>query len=119
MGGLLDAPSVGDELAALLADSGDYTWAAATVGSNNAAGYQLASGRPVLAVGGFNGTDPYPTLAQFQHMSTMDRSTTSSVTAACPARATGGSDAGAQIAEWVAENYTAKTVDGVTVYDLS
>jgi hypothetical protein len=31
----------------------------------------------------------------------------------------GGSDAGAQIAEWVAANYTAETVDGVTVYDLS
>ena len=39
---------------------------AAAVGSNNAAGYQLATGAPVMAVGGFNGTDPAPTLAQFQ-----------------------------------------------------
>ena len=39
---------------------------AATVGSNNAAGYQLASGAAVMAVGGFNGTDPSPTLAEFQ-----------------------------------------------------
>jgi hypothetical protein len=33
--------------------------------------------------------------------------------------ATGGSDAGRQIAEWVAENYAAQQVSGVTVYDLS
>ena len=43
-----------------------YTWAAAAMGSNNAAGYQLASGAPVMAIGGFNGTDPAPTLEEFQ-----------------------------------------------------
>ncbi len=43
----------------------EFTWAAAVVGSNNAAGYQLASGAPVMAIGGFNGTDPSPTLEQF------------------------------------------------------
>ena len=51
---------------ALQADAGKYTWAAATVNSNNAAGYQLGSGEPVMAIGGFNGTDPAPTLAQFE-----------------------------------------------------
>ena len=50
----------------LSADAHDFTWAAAAVGSNNAAGYQLASGAPVMAIGGFNGTDPSPTLAEFQ-----------------------------------------------------
>ena len=56
----------------------DYTWAAAVVGSNNAAGYQLASGAPVMAVGGFNGTDPAPTLEEFQHYVAAGGSTTSS-----------------------------------------
>ena len=56
----------------------DYTWVAAAVGSNNAAGYQLATGAPVMAVGGFNGTDPAPTLAQFQADVADRRSTTSS-----------------------------------------
>ena len=51
---------------ALQADAGKFTWAAATVNSNNAAGYQLGSGEPVMAIGGFNGTDPAPTLAQFE-----------------------------------------------------
>ena len=36
------------------------------MGSNNAAGYQLAGGAPVMAIGGFNGTDPSPTLQEFQ-----------------------------------------------------
>ena len=50
----------------LQANAGHYTWVAATVNSNNAAGYQLASGDPVMAIGGFNGTDPAPSLAQFE-----------------------------------------------------
>ena len=47
--------------------AGHYTWVAATVYSNSAAGYQLGSGDPVMAIGGFNGTDPAPTLAQSEH----------------------------------------------------
>ena len=50
----------------LKADASHYTWVAATVNSNSAAGYQLASDEPVMAIGGFNGTDPAPTLAQFE-----------------------------------------------------
>ena len=51
---------------ALQSNASRDTWVAATVNSNNAAGYQLASGEPVMAIGGFNGTDPAPTLAQFE-----------------------------------------------------
>ena len=68
-GGLLGSPTPSTQVVALLQrDAGDYTWAAAAVGSNNAAGYQLATRLPVMAVGGFNGTDPSPTLAQFQQL---------------------------------------------------
>ncbi|MGW1890424.1 ArnT family glycosyltransferase [Streptomyces sp. NPDC002004] len=67
MGGLLDGPSVSARAEAMLKDgAGDYTWTAATVGSQNAASYQLATGTPVMAIGGFNGSDPSPTLAQFK-----------------------------------------------------
>jgi 4-amino-4-deoxy-L-arabinose transferase-like glycosyltransferase len=118
MGGLLDAPTVGDTLAALLRDS-DHRWAAATVGSNNAAGYQLASAKPVLALGGFNGTDPSPTLAQFQTCVRNGQIHYFLGDAGMSSTATGGSDAARQIADWVAENYQATQVDGVTVYDLS
>jgi 4-amino-4-deoxy-L-arabinose transferase-like glycosyltransferase len=119
MGGLLDAPTAGAELVALLADSESYDWAAATVGSNNAAGYQLGSGQPVLALGGFNGTDPAPTLGQFQAYVHNGRVHYFLGDAGMSNTSTGGSDAARQIAEWVAANYDATTVDGVAVYDLS
>src|SRR5688500_6201441 len=67
-GGLLDATTPDAQVVALLQDNAGFKWAAATIGSNNAAGLQLASGQPVMALGGFNGTDPAPTLEQFQEM---------------------------------------------------
>ncbi|MCX5213668.1 glycosyltransferase family 39 protein [Kitasatospora sp. NBC_00240] len=67
MGGLLNGARVDSELAALLKQGADrYTWVAAAVGSQNQASYQLASGEPVMALGGFNGTDPSLTLGAFQ-----------------------------------------------------
>ena len=66
-GGFLNASQSNAALNKLLqANASRYTWAAATVNSNNAAGYQLASGEPIMAIGGFNGTDPAPTLRQFE-----------------------------------------------------
>jgi 4-amino-4-deoxy-L-arabinose transferase-like glycosyltransferase len=119
MGGLLDATTPGEDLVALLRDSDGYRWAAVTVGSNNAAGYQLASGKAVLAAGGFNGTDPSPTLAEFQSYVRTGQIHYFLGDGAMSNTSTGGSDAAAEIAAWVADNYTATTVDGVTVYDLS
>ena len=64
-----------------------YRWTAAAIGANNAAGYQLASGQAIMAIGGFNGTDPTPTLAQFeQYVRRTDRSTTSSPVVVAAAR---------------------------------
>ncbi|WFF04945.1 glycosyltransferase family 39 protein [Micromonospora sp. WMMD1076] len=118
MGGLLDAREPSAEMTALLtADADHYTWVAATVGSNNASGYQLATGRPVMPIGGFNGSDPSPTLAQFQRYVADGR--IHYFLGGGGFRADGGSNASAEIAAWVAENFTATTVDGVTVYDLS
>ncbi|MEV5651137.1 glycosyltransferase family 39 protein [Nocardia sp. NPDC052254] len=53
------------QLAAMLKGT-NATWAAATNGSSAAAGLELASDRAVMAIGGFSGSDPAPTLAQFQ-----------------------------------------------------
>ena len=105
----------------LSADAADYTWTAATVGSDNAAGYQLATGTPVMAVGGFNGTDPSPTLAQFQDdaaKKTIHFFISSKMFGPRGGASSGSRDA-AQIADWVAAHYPAHTVDGVTVYDLA
>lgn len=66
-GGLLNGARVSAEAEkALTTDADEYTWAAAAIGSQNAASYQLASGVPVMPIGGFNGSDPSPTLEQFQ-----------------------------------------------------
>ncbi|WP_410809473.1 glycosyltransferase family 39 protein [Micromonospora sp. 067-2] len=118
MGGLLDTREPSAALRELLQrDSGDYTWAAATIGSNNASGYQLATGRPVMPIGGFNGSDPSPTLAQFQrHVADGD---IHYFVGGGGFRANGGSSASQEISAWVAETFPAQTVDGVTVYDLS
>jgi 4-amino-4-deoxy-L-arabinose transferase-like glycosyltransferase len=117
MGGLLSAPTPGDGLVELLRDNDGFTWAAAAVGSNNAAGYQLGSGEPVMAVGGFNGTDPAPTLEEFQELVRSGRIHYFLGGAMMPAET--GSDAAERIAEWVGENFTATTVDDVEVYDLT
>ncbi|MER6596671.1 glycosyl transferase, partial [Micromonospora purpureochromogenes] len=118
MGGLLDSRAPSAELNALLErDAEDYTWMAATIGSNNASGYQLATGRPVMAIGGFNGSDPSPTLAQFQAYVADGR--IHWFVGGGGFRANGGSSASQEIAAWVAETFESQTVDGVTVYDLS
>jgi hypothetical protein len=100
-------------------DAGDLTWAAAAVGSNTAAGYQLAAGLPVMAVGGFNGTDPSPTLAQFQELVAAKKIHWFVGSAGSDRAQSGGSEAAAAIAVWVQEHYTATTVGGTTLYDLS
>ncbi|MFE0513267.1 ArnT family glycosyltransferase, partial [Streptomyces sp. NPDC058964] len=67
VGGLLNGAGVSSEAKKLLeTDAAEYTWVAASIGSQNAASYQLATGDPVMAIGGFNGTDPSPTPAQFK-----------------------------------------------------
>ncbi|KAA9153619.1 glycosyltransferase family 39 protein [Amycolatopsis acidicola] len=122
MGSLLNTTTPSDALVALLQkDSESYTWAAATVGSNPAASYQLAADVPVMAVGGFNGTDPAPTLAQFQELVKEKKIHyfVGTGTGGSMGGSTSGSDDAERIAEWVAANYTATTVGGTTVYDLT
>jgi hypothetical protein len=118
MGGLLNSTTPSAELVALLkSDAASYTWVAAAVGSNNASGYQLATEEPVMAIGGFNGSDPSPTLAEFQAY--VAAGEIHYFIGSGGFRSNGGSNASSEIASWVAANYTATTVGGVTVYDLS
>jgi 4-amino-4-deoxy-L-arabinose transferase-like glycosyltransferase len=120
-GGFLNATSSNPALTKLLkADASRYTWVAATVNSNSAAGYQLASDEPVMAIGGFNGTDPAPTLAQFeQYVSEGKIHYFISGGGAGGFGRGGTNDDSSKITSWVESHYTAKTVDGTTVYDLT
>ncbi|NUU05194.1 glycosyltransferase family 39 protein [Leifsonia sp. C5G2] len=118
MGGLLDSGTVSSQLSSLLkADASKYTWVAAAVGSNSAAGYQLATQEAVMPIGGFNGSDPSPTLAQFKQY--VAEGKIHYFISGGVGRSNGGSDASSQIASWVEENFTATTVGGVTLHDLT
>jgi hypothetical protein len=102
-------------LASLLkSGSAGYRWAAATVGATSAAPVQLASGVPVLAIGGFNGTDPAPGLAEFQRLVAAG-----DVHYFLAGRGFGGGAGSDQITTWVEQNFTSTTVGTSTVYDLS
>ncbi len=117
-GGLGGNTQVATALTRLLRDgAAGYRWAAATVGSESAAPLQLASGDPVMAIGGFNGSDGAPTLAQFQRL--VAAGEIHYFVGANQASFGGGSGAAAQITAWVRAHFTAETVGGVTVYDLT
>ncbi|HEY0937463.1 MAG TPA: glycosyltransferase family 39 protein [Trebonia sp.] len=117
-GGLLGNTSVSSALVKLLEqDASKYQWVAATVGTQEAAPVELATGGDaVLAIGGFNGTDPSPTLAQWEALVAKGEihyyiGTGSS--------SFGGGTGSSAITSWVAAHYKSETVGGVTVYNLT
>jgi 4-amino-4-deoxy-L-arabinose transferase-like glycosyltransferase len=96
-----------------------YTWAAAAIGSQNAASYQLATGLAVMPIGGFNGSDPSPTLAEFEQDVAAGKLHWFIASGMRGGISNGGSNASAEISAWVEEHFTPQTVGGVTLYDLS
>ena len=127
IGGLLNGSTPSKQLTALLsANASRYSWVAATTGSNSASGYQLATGDPVMAIGGFNGTDPAPTLAEFERYVAEGRihyyiSGGGSLGGGGGAAGQGsnGTSHASQISTWVSTHFTAETVSGVTLYNLT
>jgi 4-amino-4-deoxy-L-arabinose transferase-like glycosyltransferase len=62
-----DAAGTDEALTAfLVANRGDATWLVAVASANQAGPVQLATGMPVMAMGGFMGSDPAPTLDQLK-----------------------------------------------------
>lgn len=116
--GLLSGMTASDKLVDLLRNSGDVRWAAAVTGSQNAASLQLASNASVMPIGGFNASDSSPTLEQFEAYVAAGE-IRYYVLGSIIGRSNGGSDAATAIAEWVEAHFTATTVAGTTVYDLS
>ena len=93
-----------------------------------------------MSLGGFNGSDPYPTLAEFEALVNAGKvhyfiagGTGGPGGGAGTATATGTNDGGAgtnaatsadgssmsAISAWVAAHFTSQTVGGITVYDLA
>ncbi|MFJ8592070.1 ArnT family glycosyltransferase [Streptomyces sp. NPDC093598] len=117
VGGLLNGAGVSAEAKKLLETDADrYTWAAAAIGAQNAASYQLSTGDPVMAVGGFNGTDPSPTPAQFKKYVADGK-----IHYFIASGGMGGSSDGtsSRITSWVEANFKKVTVGSSTFYDLT
>lgn len=96
----------------------EVTWATAVVGSESAANYQLELGRAVMPIGGFDGTDPYPTLEQFRDLVDLKRIGSLTVQNLPPLTAEGRGES-ARIVEWVRSHFAPDTFDGAEFYDLS
>ena len=111
------------------------TWSAAVPSTMAAAGLELSSDTAVIGIGGFTGSDPAPTLAQFQALVAAGK-----VHYLIPAGTsfpagwgTGGRRPGAGrggmhgargatsvlIIAWAQSHFASITVDGQTVYDLT
>lgn len=112
--GDIPVPAVIDRLRQ---DPQSVTWPAAMVGSESAANYQLTSGRAVMPVGGFDGTDPFPTLEQFQDLVHAGR-VGSMVIQKLPPTTLEGHGEAARIVDWVSTHYKAETIDGAQYYAL-
>jgi hypothetical protein len=117
-GGLSGNTQVSSTLTKLLEqDASTYRWIAATEGSQEAAPIELATGGlAVLAIGGFNGSDPAPALAEFESIVAKDEI---HYYVGRGAESFGGGSGSSAIASWVAAHFKAQTVGGVTVYDLT
>lgn len=102
----------------LLANSSNTTWIAAVNSANESAAIQISTGKPVAALGGFNGSDPVLTLAQFKEYVASGKIkyyVTSS-------RGMGGGPGGSsEIVSWIKQNATVVSYGGseYTVYQLS
>ena len=122
-GGLLNASAPSAALVtALQHNASSYRWVAATVGANSAAGYQLGTDDAVMAIGGFNGTDPTPTLAQFEQLVSehaIHYFIAGGRGGFGGGLGGGGSSSSSAITSWVAQHFTSSTVGGITLYDLT
>jgi hypothetical protein len=96
----------------------DARWAAAAVGSFRVSGLELATGKSVMAIGGFAGEDPSPTLAQFRR--DVDKGEVRYFILGDAVGPGPGEDTdAAQITAWVRRTFGPAEVGGVTVYDLA
>ncbi len=102
-----------------LLDATTTRWAAATTSATAASPYILASDKAVMAIGGFTGSDPYPTLAQFQQYVRSGQISYFLSGGRGGFGGFGGRGGGSSaISTWVEANFTATTVGTTTVYDL-
>ena len=102
----------------LLANSSGTTWIAAVNSANESAAIQISTGKPVAALGGFNGSDPVLTLAQFKEYVASGKI---KYYVASSHGMGGGPGGSSEIVNWIKQNATVVNYGGsqYTVYQLS
>ncbi|MCU1515348.1 MAG: glycosyl transferase family 39 [Pseudarthrobacter sp.] len=105
------------EVVGALAGTKDCTWAAASYASQSAARLQLESGRPVMPLGGFAGSDPFPTLDEFK-AKVADGDICYFVEQEALLKVQAADSASTAVSAWVQGHYTAEKLGGTTVYRL-
>jgi 4-amino-4-deoxy-L-arabinose transferase-like glycosyltransferase len=113
MPGRSDSP----ELEALLKGA-DNRWAAAGIGSMSVSDLELKTGTSLMAIGGFTGGDPSPTLAQFQQYVADGQVRYFLADSGHGGPAWHRSGTAGDITAWVEKTFTRADVGGTTVYDL-
>src|SRR5690349_19968672 len=112
-GGLGGNTTVSSALTKLLRqDAASYSWVAAIEGSTAAAPLELATDDAVMSIGGFNGTDPWPTLAVFKQLVANHEI---HYYVGQGSQSFGGGRGPSAIAGWVAAHFTKPTGGGQTV----
>ena len=103
----------------LVVNRGDADWIVAVSGSGSAAPIQLATGLPVMTMGGFNGGDASPTLAEFQAYVASGQIRFVIVGGNGFGGGGGPGGGNSAVTDWVSTNCTSVTVDGTTIYDCA
>ena len=117
----------------LLANRGSSSWIVAVQGAEQAATIEIATGAPVMAMGGFSGSDPTPTVGQLKAYVASGELRYVIVGGGGPGGGfggpggPGGPDGGlggrggsSDVTSWVTANGTLVTsISGVSLYDLA
>ncbi|MFX1820101.1 glycosyltransferase family 39 protein [Pseudarthrobacter sp. CC4] len=101
-----------------LAEADECTWAAASYASQTAARLQLESGRAVMPLGGFAGSDPSPTLKEFKEKVAAGEICYFVEQEAFLEVQASESESTA-ISRWVHENFSPTSIESTTVYQLT
>jgi hypothetical protein len=105
-------------LDAMLKDA-NTEWSAAISRSSSAAALELSTDTAVMAIGGFSGSDPVPTLSEFKDDVAAHKVAYYVVVNNRGHGPGWGNRGHADIAKWVAATFPSTTVGDDTVYNLS
>ncbi|MDQ0827251.1 4-amino-4-deoxy-L-arabinose transferase-like glycosyltransferase [Arthrobacter sp. B2I5] len=95
-------------------------WSAIVSGASQAASLELATNTDVIALGGWNGGDPYPTLAGFQAMVAKGEiGYFIEGGGGMGGGGMGGRSGNSEVAAWVHANFHAQSVGNSTMYQLT